>query len=788
MMRLRSILVACVVIVVLGLAARFVGIDPLALLNVKISETPPPAEVTPEPEVVAVIDEVDLDKPIEDGGFKLADQFTGTIQNPDSLEELRQAINGRLESGLTVLNGQLDQVTLGPDSETDELLVARNLYEQYGTLALYAGRFEEATVSFERALELATFMDALTKEMVGLQALLGVVALRRGEVDNNLGRDKPLSHRFPIPVAGVQTIKDGYREAIRRFREGLKGAPDDLRMRWLLNIAHMKAGDYPARVAPEFLIAVEKPVNDPSAPIRFDDISRRLGLQESGPNLGGVAFFDDFTGDHLPDLLLGTLNTDFGMSFFVNKSSALFEDTTGTVGLDTQIYIKNGAAADFDNDGFLDLFLTRGGGEAPLRPTLLKNLGNGTFRDDTRLRGMIEPISSEAAAWGDFNNDGYLDLFVAGETRPPNDESKGKSRPDPRNFCRLYENLKDGTFREVAREAGVENLECARGAAWGDVDSDGDLDLFVANSNAPSRLYRNNGDGKFEDATVELGIIGPIQATSCWFWDFDNDGRLDLFVNDAVGTFSEMVESRVPGAPPSPQRAFLYRNLGEEGFVEIAADVGLDRIKLPLGCNFADIDNDGFLDIFVSQGINAVESFVPSLLLRNVEGGRFEDVSVASGASLLPKSHSVSFADYDADGDLDLFLQCGGIVPGDQAYNLLLQNNATRKASLQIRLVGTKTNRSALGTRIKATYTTSAGERRTIDRTVGNNSCYGGNSLVQSLGLLDAKQVDQIEIQWLGANTTQEFKNIAANQRIEITEGSERIKPLLRWSLSEVKP
>ena len=788
-MRLRTIVIVCLVTAVLGFAAPLLGIDLRALWNWKLAETPSQKAVSADSkasEVVAMLDVVDDSKPIEDGGFQLADEFTGTMKDSGSLEELRQAIDDRVDLGLSVLGGEIDQLMLGPSSETQELLVARNLFQQFGILAIYSGQFEDATHSFERALELALFMDLQTKELVELHALLGVVALRRGEVDNNLGRDKPMTHRFPTPTAGIQTVKEGYREAIKQFQEAMKGEPNDLRLRWLLNIARMKAGDYPARVAPEVLIPVEKP-NAEAAGIRFEDISRRIGLQDAGPNLAGVGLFDDFDGDAFPDLFINTLNTAFGSVFYRNTRKGAFEDRAGTLGLENQVYVKNGAAADYDNDGLLDIFLVRGGGERPFRPTLLKNLGNGAFRDDTLLAGLIEPIAGEAAVWGDYNNDGYVDLFVVGEFRSTKEEFTESSRPDLRNRCRLYQNLKDGTFRDVAGQAGVENLECAKGAAWGDIDEDGDLDLFVANLNGPSRLYRNNGGGRFQDAAEALGIIGIERAASCWFWDFDNDGHLDLFVNDVGGTLAEMVEARL-GNPTSPDHhPRLFRNLGTGRFTEIGAEIGLDRVKLPMGCNFADIDNDGYLDVFISGGFNAVESLVPSVLLRNAEGERFEDISIASNASLLNKSHSVSFADFDADGDLDLFLQCGGIVPGDQSYNLLLQNNSPRRPSLQIKLHGTKANRSALGARIKAAYKTSAGESRTLYRTVGDNSSLGGNSLVQSLGLPDAKQVDEIEIQWPGTKPPQRFQNLAANQQIEITEGSEKVKTLQRWSLSPAK-
>src|SRR5262249_6025589 len=154
---------------------------------------------------------------------------------------------------------------------------------------------------------------------------------------------------------------------------------------------------------------------------------------------------------------------------------------------------------------------------------LLKNRGDATFDDVTISSGLAEPIASEAAAWADFDNDGWLDLFVCGEylapARAPSDE-----KPDPRNHCRLYRNQRDGTFVDVAREAGVLNDGCAKGAAWGDYDRDGNLDLYVSNMGQPCALFHNEGNGTFVDVAPALRVTGADVSFACWFWDYDNDG------------------------------------------------------------------------------------------------------------------------------------------------------------------------------------------------------------------------------------------------------------------------
>ena len=196
--------------------------------------------------------------------------------------------------------------------------------------------------------------------------------------------------------------------------------------------------------------------------------------------------------------------------------------------------------------------MLRGGWEYPCRLSLLRNAGD-RFEDVTVGSGLGEPIATETAAWGDYDNDGLLDLYVGGETRPNSFESL--------NRCRLYHNEGHGRFVDVAKQAGVENVRSTKGVAWGDYDDDGLIDLYVANRGSASRLYRNNGDGTFADVAESLSVTGPLNAFSCWFWDYDNDGRLDIFVAAFNASLNDFAND-VLGLPSKGERPRLYRNLG----------------------------------------------------------------------------------------------------------------------------------------------------------------------------------------------------------------------------------
>jgi hypothetical protein len=583
----------------------------------------------------------------------------------------------------------------------------------------------------------------------------------------------PSSCIFPISTQAFHQNQEGSREAVRWFTKYLSEWPTDLRVIWLLNIAYMTLGEYPEKVPPELLISVDL-FRSKFDIGRFENVAVAAGLTARGPNLAGGSVFDDFNGDGHPDILTTSLDAERGASLFLNNGNGTFDDRSASAGLADQVYALNVSRADFDNDGDLDVVLLRGGWERPLRLSLLQNRGDGTFADVTQFSGLGDPIQTEAAVWGDYDNDGWVDLFVCGEYVSPGSSAPGVN-PDRRNRCRLYHNLRDGRFADEAAKAGVLNERCAKGAAWGDYDGDGKLDLFVSNMGQESRLYHNDGGGQFRDVAREAGISGAAMSFACWFWDYDNDGFLDLYINDYQAGMAEVVASSAGVNRPDGHRPRLYRNLGLGGFRDMTAQVGLARAMVPMGCNFGDIDNDGFLDFYLGTGGMCYEYLVPNLMFKNIEGQRFEDVTLSSHTGHLQKGHGVSFADCDDDGDLDLFCELGGAVPGDKSHNLLFQNPGHGRHWLKVKLIGTATNRAALGAKIKVSLRSANGGTRSIHRTVGNNSSFGGNSLVESIGLRDNSRVARLSVFWPTSGTEQIFEDLPADQLVTITEGSEAV-------------
>jgi hypothetical protein len=741
----------------------------------------------PDPNAPGTSKTVFIDRYAFDAGvFSTANEFTGTPANAVSLDDLGQAIRERGPRGLEVWRERAQRLVLSSPPSAEEATVAIRTWRALAFLEMYEGRLAEARSWLSRGLELSRTPGVLPLDRAYLRALMGIVALRRGEIENCVACVGPSSCIFPIEPDAIHRNPSGSREAIEHFSAYLDEWPGDLRIRWLLNLAYMTLGEYPDKVPAAYRIPLDR-FRSTSRVGRFRNVATLVGLTSRGPTMAGGSIFDDFTGDGLPDLFTTSVDADRGASLFVNLGNGRFEDRSQSVGLDRQIRALNIARADFDNDGNLDVLLLRGGWETPAPLSLLRNNGAGVFEDVTYSSGLGVPIATESAAWGDYNNDGLLDLFVCGEFRAGTDAAGG-SPPDPRNRCRLYRARDDGKFVDVAPQAGVTNDRFAKGAVWGDYDDDGLLDLFVSNMGAPSRLYHNEGNERFQDVTAQAGILTPddpypVSSFPCLFYDFDNDGRLDLFINDWMMSQGEVVADMlgISAGLSSPPR--LYRNLGSGHFRNVSRELNLNRPIPAMSINCGDIDNDGYLDLYFGTGWMSYSGLIPNVLLRNAEGRRFEDVTASSRTGHLQKGHGVSFADWDCDGDLDIFTVLGGGFPGDRGYAALFQNPGNQHHWLKVKLVGRKSNRSALGAQIHVELKGPDGELRSIFRTVGNNGSFGGNSLVETIGMRDAVVADKVTVSWPVTGKTQVFHSVAADQFTEITEGSDTLRVIQQKAL-----
>ena len=608
---------------------------------------------------------------------------------------------------------------------------------------------------------------------------LGLAYLRMGETQNCCLGPNAEACILPIQGGGVHRRPEGSTEAIRYFTEVLENSTKNsmlhLKAKWLLNIAHMTLGRYPEGVPAAFLIPPEVFASEQEFP-KFVNIAPRLKFDTF--NLCGGAIVDNFNKDDYLDILTSTWDPTGQTRLFINNQDGTFSDRTDSANLIGLYGGLNLVQADYNNDGNLDVFVMRGAwrGRAGRTPnSLLCNNGDGTFTDvtfDARLGDVHYPTSS--ASWADYDNDGDLDLYV------------GNEQPDSRSQdqfdvpCQLFRNNGDGTFTDIAARAGVKNNGFTKGVIWGDYNADRWSDLYVSNLGAANRLYRNNGDGTFTDVAAQLGVTRPEFSFPVWFWDFDNDGNLDLYVSSFNGVTDVIayVTASYLGLPIKPEiLSCLYRGDGQGGFKEVAQQYNLTRATVAMGANFGDLDNDGYLDFYLGTGYPDYEALMPNVMYRNCAGKRFADVTTAGGFGHLQKGHGIAFVDLDQDGDQDVYEQMGGAYPGDKFHDSLYENPGFGNHWISIHLIGTSSNRSAIGVRIHVQVLEN-GRLRSIYKHVNSGGSFGANPLRQTIGLGKASKIERLEIYWPTTNLIQTFTDVTMNQLIQITESHEEYETL----------
>lgn len=621
------------------------------------------------------------------------------------------------------------------------------------------GHAEEALKNIARAERLAQAMNerqpgALPSAALGdLYYIHGVAAFRKAENDNCVHCTDSEGCLFPISEKGIHQRQEGSSEAVKYLTKTLEIDPSNRKAIWLLNIAHMTLGSYPEGVPEQYRIPEQRLESEADFP-RFPNIAADLGVDTL--SLSGGAIADDFDGDNDLDIVVSDWKSDGQIEFFRNDGESGFTRRTEQANLTGIFGGLNINQADYDNDGDLDVFVMRGAwlAEKGRQPnSLLQNDGTGRFLDVTYECGLgDQELPTQTSAWADYDNDGDLDLYIGNEDHPN----------------QLFENDGTGRFQDVANSGGVADPSYTKGVNWGDFNGDRLPDLYVSNGGSENRLYRNNGDRTFTDVAPELGLTKPKFGFPTWFWDYDNDGHLDLLalsfrfgVKYLVADYLDM-----PGKL-EPDR--LYRNTGDGGFEEVAQQVGLNAVTEPMGCNFGDLDNDGFLDFYLGTGYPGLEGVMPNLMYRNQEGKQFVDVTRAGGFGHLQKGHGVAFADFDHDGDQDVFAELGGAYGGDAFQNALFENPGFDRNWIKLRLIGEQSNRSAIGAHVKLTILED-GQRRSIHRWVNSGSSFGGNPLRREIGVGAATEIESIEVHWPTTDHRQVFRDVAVNQLLEIRE------------------
>jgi hypothetical protein len=560
----------------------------------------------------------------------------------------------------------------------------------------------------------------------------------------------------------------------------------------------MKRREFVAGVGGLALNAAFAPRNlfgAPSAPLGFSfaDVTSAAGIQfqhNSGAfggkflpeTLGSGCAFLDYDNDGWQDILLvngmdwpGHKRQKSTLRLYRNNRNGSFTDVTRTAGLDVEMYGMGVAISDYNNDGFPDIFISCVG-----QSHLFRNNGDGKFIDVTRTAGFLSHQGfSTSALWIDYDRDGLLDLFVCNYVRwsPEHDvfcslDGTHKSYCTPEAYrgstCWLFHNRGDGTFEDVTATSGVfDSSSKSLGVALFDYDQDGWPDLLVANDTQPNKLYRNLRNGKFKDVAVEAGLAFSTEGKAragmgVDIGDFDNSGRpgvaITNFDNEMIG---------------------LYRAVSPNAYDDVSQVSGIggpSKSTLGFGCAFLDVNLDGSLDLAVANGHidetvrnirgNVGYAQAPQLFL-NGGNGKFRDVAaeVGGGFEKSKVGRGLAYGDFDGDGDLDILMTTNN----GPAY-LFRNDQSSGNRSIRFRLIGTKSNRDAIGACVRVFYN-GQNQLRLVH---GGSSYLSQSELPVTFGLGKRDKIDRVTIDW-PSGRTEEFKDLAAG-RYECTE-SKGIKP-----------
>lgn len=634
---------------------------------------------------------------------------------------------------------------------------------------MMAGKEQDAVDTINKFIHVYNLLEdlrATSPEATAILEWIPLIYFRQGEVSNCINNHNINSCIMPLTKDAQHVDPLGSASALAAYADILQYQPQHPTARWMFNLSAMTLGLYPEKVPKEYFIDFEKFRDTAESFPIFKDVAQNVGISQPG-HFGG-AIMEDFNNDGLLDLFDtdNPLNSD--VRLFIRQTDGSFKNMTDSAGLTGITGGANAMQTDFNNDGWVDIFITRGGwlvdgGRQP--ESLLRNNGNGTFTDVTKKAGLLQYSPSHSATWADFDNDGFLDLIVGYETGSLDQLSdstwKGKVT---KHKTKVYRNNQNEGFIDVTATCGLAVTSWVKGVTTLDYNKDGKQDVYLSIFNDDNRMYKNvstTGTILFENASVQTQTQQPKFSFPTVSADFNNDGWPDLFVagyhtiqQDVPNEYLSNIEPLYP--------CYTYINQGD-GTFRVDSSFMLPQSIMAMSLNVADLDNDGFVDIYMGTGAGMFTSLFPNIMLKNVDGKRWADVTTASRLGHLQKCHGIAMGDVDRDGDIDMYVELGGLFLGDFFWNALYQNELVEKKKwVNIKLEGETSNKLAIGATIVINYT-EKGIAKTIWRAVNNGGSYGASPIEQHIGLNSADAITNVTVMWPSGKVN-ETQSIALNE------------------------
>jgi len=631
---------------------------------------------------------------------------------------------------------------------------------------LNAGNSEQTAAEIESVLkQMNITRDNYQPNQKQIYDLLALAYLRDGEQKNCIQNHTAYSCLVPLLTEGLHSDQSGSEEASKILKMLVKQHPRDLQNRWLLNLAQMTLGNYPQGLSASELIKL--PMTAEDFP-RFDEIAMSVGVAQDG--LSGGVCIDDFNSDGYLDIFCTSYGMEDQAQYYQNDGNGGFTNRTKQAGINGIDGGLNCLHADYDGDGHKDILILRGGwlGPAGVHPhSLLKNHGDGTFEDVTYQAGLTSKYACQTATFLDYDLDGDLDLFFGNEA---NRTSRTESE--------LFQNQGDGTYVNVTTQAGIGFVGFVKGVAAGDFNNDGYPDLYISALGSANLLFQNQKDGTFKEVSKAAGVSEPKMSFPTWFFDVNNDGWEDLFVGSfdtkRQNTAAHDYAADLLGLPPKDEQPRLYLNQKDGTFKDVSQAYGVRKSMYAMGSNYGDLDMDGYLDFYIGTGTPHLGSTVPNRMFRNVNGGKYEEVTYSGGFGHVQKGHGVAFADLNNDGDQEVYAVMGGAFEGDTFTNVLFDDDTNDNRWITIDLRASSKNVDAVGA--KVIITTSKGQ---VHRVVNTGGSFGSSPLRLEIGLGDCDPTVDILVMWPDQTRSKtELTGIASNKAYQITQSDGQIKDL----------